>query len=82
MIAWLPRSIQIIHLFLIFDRIIVLLGQCDSQLERVQQSVHFNQQWGNLISIVQTSFDNYQKQLLDIRQEQTLLIHLDAIQVN
>ncbi len=67
---------------IIFDRIIVLLGQCNSQLERAQQAVHFNQQWENLLSIVHVSFEIYQKQLIEIRQEQNSLIHLNTIQVN
>lgn len=67
---------------IIFYRIIVLLGQCNSQLERAQQAVDFNQQWEDLLSIVYTSFETYQKQLNGIRQEQNSLIHLDTIQVN
>lgn len=62
-------------------RIIVLLGQCNSQLERAQQAVNFNQQWESLLSVIHTSFENYQKQLIKIREEQTSLIHLDTIQV-
>ncbi|CAM4782634.1 unnamed protein product, partial [Rotaria magnacalcarata] len=62
------------------ERIIVLLGQCNSQLERAQQAVNFNQQWQSLLAIIHTSFGTYQEQLMEIRQEQKLLIHLDAIQ--
>jgi hypothetical protein len=62
-------------------RIIVLLGQCNSQLERAQQTVHFNQQWENLLNTVQTAFQTYQDRLMKIRQEQNSLIHLDTIQV-
>jgi hypothetical protein len=68
-------------IFLLFDRIIVLLGQCTSQLEHAQHAVDFNEQWESALSIVHTSFDTYQKQLTEIHQEQTSLIHLDAIQV-
>lgn len=60
----------------------MLLGQCNSQLERAQQAVRFHDQWQALLKIVQGSFENYQKQLMDIRQEQDSFIHLDAIQVN
>jgi hypothetical protein len=59
----------------------VLLGQCNSQLERAQQAVDFNQQWENLLKIVQISFEKYQNQLIEIREEQNSLIHLDTIQV-
>ncbi|CAF3804026.1 unnamed protein product [Adineta steineri] len=62
------------------QRIIVLLGQCDRQLERAQQSANFNQQWENLLSIVNKSFEDYQRTLNEIHQEQTFLIHLDTIQ--
>ncbi|CAF4202773.1 unnamed protein product, partial [Rotaria magnacalcarata] len=54
--------------------------QCNSQLERAQQAVNFNQQWQSLLAIIHTSFGTYQEQLMEIRQEQKLLIHLDAIQ--
>ncbi|CAF3967665.1 unnamed protein product, partial [Rotaria sp. Silwood1] len=60
--------------------IIVLLGQCNSQLERTQQTVNFNQQWQSLVSIIHTLFETYQQQLIEIRQEQKSLIHLDTIQ--
>lgn len=63
-------------------RIIVLLGQCNSQLERTQQSVRFHEQWQNALQIVQVSFEIYQRQLMEIRQEQDAFIDLDAIQVN
>ncbi len=59
----------------------MLLGQCNSQLERAQQTVHFNQQWENLLNIVQTAFQTYQDRLMKIREEQNSLIHLDTIQV-
>jgi hypothetical protein len=59
----------------------VLLGQCNSQLERAQQAVDFNQQWENLLKIVQISFEKYQNQLIEIREEQNSLVHLDTIQV-
>ncbi len=59
----------------------MLLGQCNSQLERAQQAVDFNQQWENLLKIVQISFEKYQNQLIEIREEQNSLIHLDTIQV-
>ncbi|CAF4965383.1 unnamed protein product, partial [Rotaria sp. Silwood1] len=62
------------------ERIIVLLGQCNSQLERTQQTVNFNQQWQSLVSIIHTLFETYQQQLIEIRQEQKSLIHLDTIQ--
>lgn len=64
-----------------FIRMIVLLGQCSSQLERSQQAVRFHDQWQALLKIVQGSFENYQRQLMEIRQEQDSFIHLDAIQV-
>ena len=60
----------------------MLLGQCNSQLERIQQAVRFHEQWQNLLQIVQVSFETYQRRLLDIREEQDAFIHLDAIQVN
>ncbi len=59
----------------------MLLGQCNSQLERAQQAVDFNQQWENLLKIVQISFEKYQNQLIEIREEQNSLVHLDTIQV-
>lgn len=59
----------------------MLLGQCNSQLERAQQAVHFSEQWQSLFDTVQSSFDTYQKQLLEIRQEQNSFVDLDAIQV-
>lgn len=60
----------------------MLLGQCNSQLERTQQAVRFHEQWQNSLQIVQVSFETYQRRLLDIREEQDAFIHLDAIQVN
>jgi hypothetical protein len=74
-------SRQAHHTSILRQRIIVLLGQCNSQLERVQQAVQFNQQWENLLNTVQRAFEIYQNQLIEIRQEQNSLINLDTIQV-
>ena len=62
-------------------RIIVLLGQCNSQLEYAQQAARFNQQWESLLHTAQKAFETYQNQLMVIRQEQNSLVHLDTIQV-
>lgn len=60
---------------------IVLLSQCNSQLERAQQAVNFNQQWQSLLLIIHTSFETYREQLMEIRQEHKALVDLDTIQV-
>lgn len=70
------------EIVLISSRIIVLLRQCESQLERAQQSMNFSQQWNSLLASVQQSFEQYRRQLMNIRQEQTVLIHFDTIQVS
>ena len=63
-----------------FLRIKVLLGQCNSQLERAQQTLNFNRQWEKYLIEIQSSFEIYQKQLNQIREEQNSLIHLDTIE--
>lgn len=62
-------------------RIKVLLTQCNSQLERAQQTVDFNRQWKNLLTNLERSIANYHHQLDSIRNEPNSSVNLDTIQV-
>ena len=44
--------------------------------------MNFSQQWNSLLASVQQVFEQYRRQLVNIRQEQTVLIHFDMIQVS
>ena len=67
--------------FFHFNRIRLLNHQCQTQCERAEQFLQFHRQWQNRLEIVHQSFTFYGEKLIDLRQEQTDLVHLDRIEV-
>ena len=60
-------------------RTIVLLGQCNNQLDRAQQTVDFNQQCETSVLALHATLEAYRGHLNALRQESTAL---EAIQVS